>query len=236
MSQLIYSTSTVQHGNLDFRFGPADQVVASRERFLSDLNLDLDSLVCMKVQQGNEVVEVTNDHLASGARDNHGIEADALVTKQNNLVLGLLTADCVPIFIWVQNSDWIGLIHGGRQSLDLGIISNTLELLTQNQVDLTDLQVFLGPHIMQRSYCLDSAPAHLNSDWGEFVETKTDKSCCVDMTGFCLKSLTDLGIQETNISISDIDTYSSPDFFSHRQAEVEGVEKGRVLSVLVRQN
>ena len=43
----------------------------------------------------------------------HIPEADALVTSQHNIALGIFTADCIPIFVLDVDTPAIGIVHAG---------------------------------------------------------------------------------------------------------------------------
>ena len=53
-------------------------------------------------------------------------KADAVITNQKNLPLGILTADCVPILLYDYVNNIIGCIHAGWKGAYSGIIENTI--------------------------------------------------------------------------------------------------------------
>ena len=57
------------------------------------------------------------------------IEADAIVTKIPNILLGVKTADCVPILLCDTKNKIIAAIHAGWRSAVSGIIQNTISLM-----------------------------------------------------------------------------------------------------------
>ena len=62
------------------------------------------------------------------ASDNIG-SADGLVTKSSELVLGITTADCIPLIFFDNQNGIIGICHAGWKGLSNGIIENTIEIL-----------------------------------------------------------------------------------------------------------
>ena len=53
---------------------------------------------------------------------NKKIKADALITKNKNVAIGVLTADCIPILIYDQKLQIISAIHAGWKGAYKGII------------------------------------------------------------------------------------------------------------------
>ena len=49
-------------------------------------------------------------------------KADAVITNQKNLPIGILTADCVPILICDEKKNFIAAIHAGWKGAYKGII------------------------------------------------------------------------------------------------------------------
>ena len=71
-------------------------------------------------------------------------EADATFTSKTGVVCGILTADCLPVFISRTDGSKVGIAHAGWRGLAAGVIENLV-----NSVDSKgeDLVVHLGPAI-----------------------------------------------------------------------------------------
>ena len=72
------------------------------------------------------------------------ITADAAITKQKNIALAIMTADCLPILLSTKQGDEIAAIHGGWRPLAGNIIANTLAKMSANT---NDIVAWLGPCI-----------------------------------------------------------------------------------------
>jgi len=77
------------------------------------------------------------------------VGADASYSKKPGTVCGVLTADCLPIFVCNKNGTAVGIAHAGWRGLVNGIIESLIESLDCNGVDLI---VHLGPAISQLSF------------------------------------------------------------------------------------
>jgi copper oxidase (laccase) domain-containing protein len=84
--------------------------------------------------------------------------ADALVTAERGLVLGIYVADCAAVFIADRRGRAIGLAHSGRAGTAANITGATIALLTREfGVDPADLVVHLSPCIRPPLYENDFA-------------------------------------------------------------------------------
>lgn len=80
-------------------------------------------------------------------------ECDALVTHLTDVVIGVRTADCLPILVYDEKQNVIAAIHAGYKGLAHGIIENTLQTMTRAyQSNPADLWVSLGPCISMAHY------------------------------------------------------------------------------------
>ena len=59
------------------------------------------------------------------------LEYDALITNSPNTFLGILTADCLPIFVVDQKKRVIAAIHAGRQGTALHITTKVLKKMKE---------------------------------------------------------------------------------------------------------
>jgi YfiH family protein len=80
---------------------------------------------------------------------NQPIEADAIVTKTQNEVLAILTADCLPVLFAAKDGSVVGAAHAGWRGLSAGVIEQTIKemLLLCNHLVASDLLAWLGPAI-----------------------------------------------------------------------------------------
>ncbi|MBX9976914.1 MAG: polyphenol oxidase family protein, partial [Alphaproteobacteria bacterium] len=92
----------------------------------------------------------TNNVLFIDKPLDHSPSADAMVTTTPGLVLGIITADCVPILLADKQKPIIGAVHSGWRGTFDGIIENTIALMREKGA--TDIIAAIGPCIHQESY------------------------------------------------------------------------------------
>ena len=80
------------------------------------------------------------------------VKGDSLITNKKGIALGILTADCAPVFIYDPVNNLISAIHVGWKGAYKKIISITLKKLRSSGSNFNDLIAIIGPCIDKRSY------------------------------------------------------------------------------------
>ena len=73
-------------------------------------------------------------------------EADAVFTREPELLVAVRTADCVPVLVWGESV--VGAIHAGWRGLAAGIIPKALQMLSKEG----PLHAVVGPSICMDCY------------------------------------------------------------------------------------
>ncbi|OKY25744.1 peptidoglycan editing factor PgeF [Thalassotalea sp. PP2-459] len=153
--------------------------------------------------------------------------ADAMVTRQKNIALAIMTADCLPILISDKHGKEVAAIHAGWRPLAANIIANTLNELSS---PIADLQVWLGPCIGQVAFEIgdEVREAFLTID-AELVVCfkKYQQRWHADLTLIAQYLLQKQGV--TNIHILDECTFQQTNkYYSYRREN----KTGRMVSVI----
>jgi len=99
----------------------------------------------MKLRQVHsaKVVDITDTSAA-----NEAVEGDAAVTGLRGIVLGIQTADCVPVLIADLRGTAVAAIHAGWRGTASRIVESTVGKLRKKfSFDPRDLIAAVGPHI-----------------------------------------------------------------------------------------
>jgi YfiH family protein len=84
--------------------------------------------------------------------ENH-IQADAIVTDKENVLVLMLFADCVPILFYDPRKNVIACAHGGWQGTFKGIAAETVKTMMRNfQSQPRDILAAIGPSICENHY------------------------------------------------------------------------------------
>jgi len=156
------------------------------------------------------------------------LEYDAQITNVSNVFLGILTADCVPIFVADQRKKAVAAIHAGRQGTALHITSKALRTMKEEFGCFPeDLLIALGPSIGFCCYEIDEKA--FSPEWEPFSIPVGDGKWMVDLVRINIAQIEQEGIKEEQIFWIDLCTSCHLDlFFSNRK---EG-KTGRQLSFI----
>ena len=112
-------------------------VLENRELLLSHYNLPSKPVW---INQTHSNMSVDADSISSI------VDADASYSKKIGTVCGILTADCLPVFVTNKDGTTVGIAHAGWRGLVDGVIESLIESFDCNGKDLV---VHLGPAISQ---------------------------------------------------------------------------------------
>ena len=165
------------------------------------------------------------------------IEADALITQIPNLLIGVITADCVPILLYDIENHTIAAIHAGWKGAFYGIIGNTIATMKKLGCKPENVIASIGVAIQQKSYEVDSQfkekflqADNKNSQY--FITSNKQNHYMFDLPNYCLNLL----ISQNLLAIDNlgIDTYSNEeDFYSFRRNTHNNIRKhGCQISVI----
>ncbi len=224
----IYASLNCGYGSKD----DPERVAENRARAAEHLGLSSDRMLTVYQTHSRKAVAVSEPWAPSEAP-----KADAMVTRQPGLGLGILTADCGPVLFADPQAQVIGAAHAGwRGALD-GILEATIEAMEGLGAARQHILAGLGPCIAQPSYevgpefpqpFLDANAA----DADLFAPSPRHGHFLFDLKGFVARRLERGGI--TSIDVLAHDTCADEDrFFSYRRCCQRGeTDYGRGLSLI----
>jgi purine-nucleoside/S-methyl-5'-thioadenosine phosphorylase / adenosine deaminase len=122
-------------------------VAENRRRAMAALGLGADQLVTCRQIHGIDVVAV-----AQRWDDADRPRADAMVTRQPGLALGILTADCAPVLLADAEAGVIGAAHAGWRGAFSGVIAATVAAMRREGARVERIRACVGPCIGFASY------------------------------------------------------------------------------------
>jgi hypothetical protein len=231
--------STQKDGNLSFLYGEKIQVIQNREKFLKNYNININDCVALRTQHKTEIQVVDSSFKEKGMREiESAVHVDALITRDKDLILFLLTADCLPLTFYDVANKVIGLAHLSRENTGLRFVQKIVKTFTnQFQSNPKNIHVSIGPGIHQESYVknskiFDSLSSESYKDWKPFLTRLPNGKISIDLIGYNVAQLRNEGITRQNITVSSIDTFQSNDYFSHRRSEIMGEQDGRFATIV----
>ena len=149
---------------------------------------------------------------------------DALITDDPTIVIGVITADCVPVLIETKNNkdkQIVGTIHAGWRGTLAGIVQNTVCQI--NKMSQAPLRAVIGPCIAQESYSVGTEVrdhfAHQKFDAYFCKKVATSNKQSMTQYSFDLSGVVRMLLREMGVVVTQIakDTYHYPAlFFSYR--------------------
>jgi YfiH family protein len=191
--------------------------------FLKDLSIETSHVIFPKQIHGNTVLCATSNTPLYE-------EADALITSETSLPIGIITADCVPLFLYDPLVKGAALLHAGWKGLRHGIVSQTINRMTEHfNASPRNIFVGIGPCI---HHCCFEVQPDVAAYFPDSSHARSEK-IFVDLVDVSMRSLTQCGIDPCKISIADLCTSCRTDlFFSYRR---EGSHTGRIASLMMLQ-
>jgi polyphenol oxidase len=162
--------------------------------------------------------------------------ADAVITKEPGILIGVQVADCVPILLYEKTKGVMGAVHAGWRGTAESILKKTVQTITDRFFcSAEDICIAIGPAIRGCCYHVDFDVFHSVSratGAGEYFALKGGKYC-LDLPKANKYQALDSGIHEENIWLSDECTFCNPDkYYSYRFAKGTTGRQGAFIGKL----
>lgn len=161
-------------------------------------------------------------------------EADAIVATAPGVVVGIVTADCVPILLVAARGRGVAAVHAGWRGLARGVVgTGVLELARASGVPPAQIAAAIGPHIGACCYevdapVLDAVATRLGPAALASATPVRAGHWRLDLGGLAAQALVRAGVPQQAIgSAAARCTACEPDrFHSHRR---DGAGAGRLV-------
>jgi len=155
---------------------------------------------------------------------------DSLITNQKNIMLTMLTADCVPILLFDPKKNLVSAIHAGWRGTKDEIVIQTVEKMKEEfNSDPKDIIAGIAPSIGRCCYEVDLGVAKYFIKYNSVFD-KIEEKYMLDLPLINKKQLLNSGLKDENIELSNICTSCKvDDYFSYRK---ENGCSGRFMSMI----
>jgi len=157
-------------------------------------------------------------------------DCDALITNLPNIVLTILTADCVPILLYDPVQKVVAAVHAGWKGSKAEIVKKTVQKMTEIfNSDPSEMQAGIAPSIGGCCYEVGKEVAehffHIPDTY-----TQQDEKYMLDLPTVNKQQLLEAGLKEKHIELSHICTACNVEhYFSYRK---EQGCSGRFMSMI----
>lgn len=166
---------------------------------------------------------------------------DAFITDKPGLAIAVRTADCVPVLIYDPNHHVVAAVHAGWKGTILHISQLTIDVMYRRyNCDPSDLKAVVGPAIGPESFQVGQEVVakfreagfpmkDIWSDHGRGDGSPMSSGHHIDLFKANRWLLEKAGVQTSNISVCNLDTYTETSLFSARR---EGPACGRNINAI----
>lgn len=185
-------------------FSGREYVFPRRGEFLEKIGVDEKDLALITQVHGTDFLVIKNegpppDPLPVGegrVRE----EADGLFTNLRGLALGILTADCLPIFLWDPEHRAIGLVHAGWRGLAGRIAAKAVTRMQQEfQSGSGALRIAFGPAIRDCCYEVGDEFREIFPKFYKDAYRSDQNKGHMDLAGEAADQLSSQGVAAENI-------------------------------------
>lgn len=208
--------------NMAYHVGDDPRIVKENRRLLS---------VAVTRRKGIPVYTASQVHgcrslLVDGTISVDELEAqsaDSLITAKRGILLGVMTADCLPVLLIDRQSRVVAAVHAGWRGILAGVVPRTIRAMEMNYgVKPADLLVLLGPCIGRCCYQVGGELIEKFVAEAPFTVDRTWYEECVgdyylDLLRLQVLQLQDCGVLAPAIKMANLCTACGSFFFSHRR-------------------
>lgn len=168
------------------------------------------------------VTQVHGNSVVTAEASTPTTKADALYTKRQRIVCGIMTADCLPVLIANNSGNEVAVAHAGWRGLAGGVLQQTISKFSSRP---SDLVVQFGPAICQKNYevreDLVNRFVALDNLYRSYFLPGSQGRFFADLYGIARHQLVQLGVR--SIFGGDQCTFTQKEaFFSHRREQPTG--------------
>jgi len=147
-------------------------------------------------------------------------DTDALVTRETNLGLVIMSADCAPIVLVDPIAHVVGVVHAGWQGMLVGVVANAVEGMLDLGAEPENLKAIIGPTISAKNFIATQERFDEVKDIEPSAAVKlADGQLAVDIRKGVKHQLAQYQIKTTDLNICTFDT---AELFSFRRDPVTG--------------
>ena len=224
--------SSGQFSSLNCGLGSLDK----KKNVIKNLNIAKKRIGCKK----NNLLLLNQVHSNKIFKINNVLKkkliGDGFFTSKKNIALGILTADCAPVFIYDKKLKIIGAAHAGWKGAYKGIIKNLINSFKKEGSNINNIIAVIGPCISKKNYEVknDFVKKFLKKNKkNKIFFDFNNKNIHFDLSHYIKHQLLSMGIQR--IEVIKKDTYAKKNnfFSSRRSSKKKFNDYGRNISLIM---
>lgn len=212
-------------GTLDRVYGNMCEI-DNQNAIFKNFNLPTDRILHFKQTHSDTIIPILSEQEALNFQKASTIEADAWVMNCTNWGCAIQTADCVPLFLWDEDSTLFALAHCGWRGVAKQLpykVASTMEKMGAKKIC-----AWVGPHIQS---CCFEVQEDVATQFPVYTHKKVMGKTFVNLNEEILRQLTSASVQAPDILFStDCTACDEEHFFSWRRDHI----RRNLLSFLYR--
>jgi polyphenol oxidase len=217
----------------------AENIYENRRRFLNLFEGEWSLASCWQKHSADvRLVENIDDTRQPEKSLGETVYCDALTTSTPRILLGVKTADCVPVLVADARTGACAAIHAGWRGTLSSIVARTLERMAiEFGVKAADVSAAIGP--AARGCCYEVGHEVIEAFQEKFPDSASlfnetrDGHALVDLQRANREQLIAAGVAFQNIYTAPLCTMCRTDlFFSYRREKRTLGRTGRLMSVI----
>lgn len=224
-----------------FNEDTAENIYENRRRFLSLLEGEWTLASCWQVHRADvRVVRNIDDTLQPEKALGETVYCDALTTATPGILVGIKTADCVPVLLADASRGACAAVHAGWRGTASSIVAHTLgRMATEFGTQAADISAAIGPAANACCYevgseVIEAFREKFTNASDLFTETR-EGHALVDLQRANREQLIAAGVPLRQIHTAPLCTMCRTDqFFSYRREKRTHGRVGRLMSVIGR--
>lgn len=214
-------------------------VAENRRLFCAMHHIDGGNILFPRQTHGDRIIRIDAGFLQQTGEVQQELlyGVDAIITQERNVCIGISTADCVPVLLYDPQKQAIGAVHAGWRGTVAQIAVKTVNLMKDTFGSNPEAIIAaIAPCISKENYEVGSELYKTFEEVGFpcdilFTKNPDSEKYHLDLRAANHWLLTEAGISQKNICISDVCTFANPDkVFSARKS---GIDSGRIASCMM---
>jgi len=231
------STEPFQSLNMGLHVGDDESsVVRNRQLLASSLMMPVESWAAAEQTHGNNIHKVGEVDKGKGSEYYHTSikDTDGFITRDENILLTMCYADCVPLYFLDKVSGTIGLAHAGWKGTVSQIGPKMVDAYMEKGTSMSSLEVVIGPSICKNcyvvdDYVIDKVKKTLEDENNLPYNLKEEGQYYLDLKKLNEQLLVQTGLNAEQIHTSSYCSSCHNEFFSYRR---DGGNTGRIMSFI----
>lgn len=209
----------------DYTGDSIEHVDSCRNHLCCHLGIPKDKLIVPRQTHSSHCVII--DHIPTDY--NKLNDVDAIVTKLRGVVIGISTADCLPILLADNCNGIIAAAHAGWRGAINGIIQSTIATMITLGANPKNIIACMGPAICNKCFEVGEDVASLFPQ--SCINKRDNAKPLVDLAKYATNLLIASGLETNNIYQPQACTRCNPDIFF--SARALGINSGRIFTAIM---